>query len=91
MSNMSYCRFQNTLHDLIDCQDQLEAILNADTEDGDGKLSEEELSAATQLVDRCISITRLVAEHNGLYIEELDELDGLASGSIEVANDELGG
>lgn len=31
MTNMSYCRFENTLHDLIDCHDQLEAMSRNDT------------------------------------------------------------
>ena len=27
MANMSYCRFKNTLHDLADCVDALEAVV----------------------------------------------------------------
>lgn len=27
MANMSYCRFENTLHDLVDCVNALEAVV----------------------------------------------------------------
>lgn len=30
MTNMSYCRFENTLHDLIDCHDELERMESGD-------------------------------------------------------------
>lgn len=46
MSNMSYCRFQNTVQDLRDCYD------NWDGDDG-GKLSEEEEKARARLLKLC--------------------------------------
>lgn len=46
MSNMSYCRFQNTLGDLQDCA---EAIHDTD-------LSEEEKQARKELIDLCRDI-----------------------------------
>lgn len=56
MSNMSYCRFQNTLSDLRDC---LEAL-----EDVNGQLhgieSRDERAAALELVEVCRAITHLV-------------------------------
>lgn len=45
MSNMSYCRFQNTLHDLRDCAEHL----------GD-KLGEDEAYARKRLVLVCTEI-----------------------------------
>jgi len=30
MSNMSYCQFQNTLHDLIDCEENFDNIESED-------------------------------------------------------------
>ena len=45
MSNMSYCRFQNTLLDLQDCADNL-----AD------KLSDEDHRARRRLVKTCLNI-----------------------------------
>jgi hypothetical protein len=47
MSNMSYCRFQNTLGDLLDCQDALGEITNLD------QLSPDEERAARRLLKLC--------------------------------------
>ena len=52
MANMSYVRFQNTLHDLQDCKDALERMDYI----GIGKLSAEELDAAKSLVSLCKAI-----------------------------------
>ena len=51
MSNMSYCRFRNTLSDLHDCGDALDDI------GGDlSELSEEEAAAAKRLIAMCRQI-----------------------------------
>jgi hypothetical protein len=47
MSNMSYCRFRNTLNDLRDCSDHF---------DDNDDLLEEERAARTKLVDLCSKI-----------------------------------
>ncbi len=46
MANMSYCRFQNTLNDLRDCQDAM----------GDNDFSEEEVTARRRLLVVCAEI-----------------------------------
>jgi hypothetical protein len=46
MSNMSYCRFQNTLQDLLDCQDHID----------DDDLSPDEQKARNRLLEICIQI-----------------------------------
>ena len=46
MSNMSYCRFRNTLADLRDCQDNMD----------DDDLSHEEKHAKEQLIALCLDI-----------------------------------
>lgn len=51
MSNMSYCRFQNTLSDLRDCQ---EALDDGALDNGD--LSPDEDRAARALIRRCADI-----------------------------------
>ena len=51
MSNMSYCRFQNTLKDLRDCADALEEI-----GDNLAELSKE-ARAATELIAICQEIS----------------------------------
>lgn len=51
MSNMSYCRFENTLSDLSDCADALDDI------GGDlSNLSDTERKAAERLIDMCKQI-----------------------------------
>ena len=51
MSNMSYCRFENTLSDLNDCADALDDI------DGDlSNLSDTEREAAERLIRLCKQI-----------------------------------
>lgn len=51
MSNMSYCRFRNTLGDLYDCKQAL-------NEEGLDSLSDEEKEAAEELSEVCGQITR---------------------------------
>jgi len=55
MPNMSYCRFQNTLNDLRDCQEHIE----------DKDLSKDELQAKHTLIDLCIDI----ALDNGYQVD----------------------
>ena len=52
MANMSYCRFQNTLADLIDCQEHLFEELS----------SEEEEKARAELIQVCQEIVEAVGE-----------------------------
>jgi hypothetical protein len=49
MSNMSYCRYRNTLGDLRDCYDAI--IHEAETQDGPE--SDEEKCAKTELIQLC--------------------------------------
>jgi hypothetical protein len=51
MANMSYCRFRNTLQDLLDCDEKL-----ADLEDIDD-LDEPEREAAIKLIRLCREIS----------------------------------
>ena len=55
MSNMSYCRFQNTLNDLTDCYYNLD-----DTND----LSLEEGMARYRLIEMCKDIVEEYGEDN---------------------------
>ena len=57
MSNMSYCRFENTLPDLADCADALENI------GGDiSQLSETEQKKAKRLIALCKEISEKYGE-----------------------------
>jgi len=49
MGNMSYCRFENTHHDLQDCYDAL-------IEDPSGELSESESKYKDKLIRLCEQI-----------------------------------
>jgi len=60
MSNMSYCRFENTLDDLRDCQEHAQ----------DNDLSESENDARNALLQLCAAIL----EDAGVSID-LDEVD----------------
>jgi hypothetical protein len=55
MSNQSYCRFRNTLGDLRDCAEDLDAGCLDDKVE---PLSDEERRAAMQLLKLCARLTR---------------------------------
>mgnify|MGYP001449171033 CR=1 FL=1 len=77
MSNMSYCRFQNTASDLDDCQSALENLIQGG-KDEDGYidvLSRDELYAAKRLAVTCQNILELLAESAGKPIEDMEEAD----------------
>ncbi len=52
MGNMSYCRFENTLNDLRDCEKALGNIYDEVTE-----MSSYEKNAVVELVELCKTIT----------------------------------
>jgi len=61
MSNMSYCRFQNTDMDLADCQRALKGLANGE----ETKLSRDELAAAKRMAVRCLEIIEFLDEQSG--------------------------
>ena len=73
MSNMSYCRFSNTLSDLRDCRWALEALFSG-AEDARG-LPREELQAAKELCEECVELASVLAEEQGRDID-LDDVHG---------------
>jgi len=67
MSNMSYCRFRNTVEDLYDCQETLD--------DWDfGELSKGEIEAAMRLVRMCKRIAAMDEECE--LLDALQEFSG---------------
>jgi len=71
MSNMSYCRFRNTLHDLQDCLDNIVPNMPPDEDDGcQEELSPEEAEARTQLIELCGQIIDAAGEEVSLYISD---------------------
>jgi len=71
MSNMSYCRFQNTAADLADCSHALQEMI--ERRGTKSKLGREELRAARNLVLLCYDIVVMVTEHADEPIEDLTE------------------
>jgi len=69
MANMSYCRFQNTLEDLGDCEEVMG--------DDSNELSEAENKAKKRLIERCIRIAMNFGPtdvSNALFALSKDEL-----------------
>ena len=71
MSNMSYCRFENTNNDLADCEDALEQMINDQTDEL--HLSDRELRAAQDLVARCLNIVTMIAEQTDKSLDDVME------------------
>ncbi|WP_394540163.1 hypothetical protein PRJ39_06250 [Lysobacter enzymogenes] len=69
MSNMSYCKFQNTLIDLIDCRNTIEEMVTGD-EDEVFTLSHDEARAAENLAEQCFDILTLLCEHAGIDLDQ---------------------
>lgn len=82
MSNMSYCRFQNTSNDLSACQGALEELF-----EGTKRLSPEELAAAKQLVETCADIVALVCEGGNLEVDDLLDSPVLIKGTLDAAQE----
>lgn len=73
--NMSYCRFENTLRALPECQDALENLFEGGDEAR--RLSDEETDAAQGLIKTCLDILQLVGDQKGFDIlsEDGERLD----------------
>jgi len=65
MSNMSYCRFENTARDFDECVDVMENLISGDEK----PLSRTELAAAKRLVVRAFELIQLVEETAELDLE----------------------
>lgn len=82
MSNMSYCRFENTRRDLDDCHAALEALFCLDVQDGHiGRgISDDERRYAKQLIGTCREILKLVMDE-----ADCDDIEALTDSMIEDA------
>jgi len=86
MSNMSYCRFENTRIDLDDCKDALE-IMIGDPKDTE-PLSARELKEAKKLAELCLEITTMLSEYVKIEMDDLTEDD--VRETIEQINNRCG-
>lgn len=90
MSNMSYCRFENTYRDLEDCRIALQEVLEGVDENGNPayQLSESELNYAQLLVSSCVEIWQMMKE--SAVIEDEDDPAPDFCDFLELANKNLG-
>lgn len=65
MSNMSYCRFENTLNDVRDCHGALQDLFYGDEE----PLSQRELNAAKSLVHEMADTLMTIATCSGVELK----------------------
>lgn len=87
MPNTSYCRFENTLRDMVACHNAIEELLAGNGE----PLSDSELRCAVALVEQCKETLELIADEQGIDMTDeyafanLDPKDALdfANGAIE--------
>lgn len=73
MSNMSYCRFENTARDLEDCSNALEEMINDPTAE---PVNRHEMDAAPRLFDSAAAILSMLAQHMGASITVTDSEGG---------------
>ena len=62
MANMSYCRFENTYHDLLDCLQNI----SEETNDRDERFRKQMIETLVEMVEMCESEEDLMMfiEHN---------------------------
>ena len=81
MSNMSYCRFQNTLRDMCDCVYDMQERANNDGLDEHGEaLSDYEKSALRSMYNLASEMVKNFNEDN---IEMLTEAESVENQDIE--------
>lgn len=74
MGNMSYCRFENTSHDLTDCLDALYEMLNNGGRDSYQQvLGDREFNALESLVDTAKEIVQIADDVIELIEEARDD------------------
>ena len=63
MSNMSYCRFQNTTQDLQDCIDAVDTMINNKGKDENGEtLSRNEENAMIEMIQQAKYFSEIASE-----------------------------
>ena len=82
MSNMSYCRFENTAEDLGDCVEALDDIVNNNAQRGD--MSETEITGIAKLASQAWWITELFNQQLSHGWSEPDVEEFMAPWKLEV-------
>ena len=74
MSNMSYCRFENTARDLQDCLDAVEELINYNGKNSYGEpLSESEKEALDEMIELTAQLNKLATRVAGLVEREYEK------------------
>lgn len=68
MSNMSYCRFENTSGDLQDCINAVGEMI-----EGGHDLRDQEQRAFARMIEQAVELLQLVGDAVGMSVEELCE------------------
>jgi hypothetical protein len=84
MTNMSYCRFENTLADLRDCYEQIESLLEGDPET-EQVTSDRERKARIALIELCFDVVARF-EDEGVEADDND-LQGAIRDAVEQADE----
>lgn len=74
MSNMSYCRFENTARDLADCEEALSEMIDAPADCGN--VNSYEMAAAPRLFDSAANLLEMLADVMGASIVVTDSEGG---------------
>jgi len=92
MSNMSYCRFENTYRDYTDCVEVIqESIGEEDTERYPEPISEEEMRYAKLLIRDSLELVLGMASTAGIQLDDpnaADKLFALLVDSNKVAQEQ---
>lgn len=80
MTNMSYCRFENTLHDLIDCHEQLKAMDGGASFDAIPSHNTQERAARVRFCLEVLEAAQTIRD--GLGLED-DDVGEVSRASIE--------
>lgn len=78
MTNMSYCRFENTVADLRDCIEQVEALLDGESADFEPLTSDRERLARLELIELCMDVASRFADE-GVELDHHDPRDAIQS------------
>lgn len=81
MSNMSYCRFHNTLSDFMDCRHIVDSL----DEGEEPPLSRDEATAAANLMMAAVDLAVRLAEFAEKDVEDLQDEDAIQF--VEYIND----
>ncbi|WP_347851757.1 hypothetical protein [Planktomarina sp.] len=74
MSNMSYCRFENTASDLQDCLDAVEELINYNGKNSYGEvLNESEKEAFDEMIELTGQFNNLATRVAGLVEREYEK------------------